>query len=394
MKLSCGAILALSAGAGAAGVAAGKSCTPKAGGSPKVDDVPAIHAAIKACSSGTVVIPKGTTYHVNSQLSLAGCRGCTLQLDGTLQVSADVGYWNNKGRIIYISGVNGATITGSGTIDGNGQASWDYYAKNRGINLPFLVQVDGSANVVVSGITLRNAPMFHVVTSGNSHHIRYSHLTLHSVSKSKAEAMNTDAFDIGASSWVTVEHSTVTNSDDCVVLKPGSDHITVQGMTCTGSHGLSVGSLADGPGVNELVSNSIFRDSLMIDSLKAAGIKYWPGGPHHGTGLVSNVTWQNIQVQNCNYAFQVATCYNSRPAACDKHPSTGRIEGVTVADFTGFTSRGYGTSAVANIDCSRRGSCGIKMRNFGVTSPDKKNQVLCANTPASLGVGCTAGAWG
>lgn len=99
------------------------SCTPKAGGSATVDDTPAIESAIKACPSGNIVIPSGTTYHINSQLSFAGCTGCKFILNGELSVSTDFNYWNNKGEIIYLKNIHGATITGSGTINGNGQAS-------------------------------------------------------------------------------------------------------------------------------------------------------------------------------------------------------------------------------------------------------------------------------
>jgi galacturan 1,4-alpha-galacturonidase len=88
-----------------------------------VDDVPAIQAAIKACPSGTIVIPSDQTYHINSQLSFAGCSGCTFELNGELLASTDFGYWNGKGEIIYLQNIKGATITGSGTINGNGQAS-------------------------------------------------------------------------------------------------------------------------------------------------------------------------------------------------------------------------------------------------------------------------------
>lgn len=99
------------------------TCTPQAGGSPTVDDVPAIESAINACPSGTIVIPSGQTYYINSQLSFAGCSGCTFQIFGELSVSTDLNYWDGKGEIIHLNGISGATIAGSGTINGNGQAS-------------------------------------------------------------------------------------------------------------------------------------------------------------------------------------------------------------------------------------------------------------------------------
>lgn len=246
---------------------------------------------------------------------------------------------------------------------------------------------------MMSGITLKNAPMFHVVTGGNSKNIVYSGLTLYSVSTSSNVAHNTDGFDIGPASYVTVENTKITNDDDCVVLKPGADHITTIGVTCVGSHGLSIGSLAGGAGSDDIVSNSIFKNCTMQGSSKAAGIKYWPGGSSHGTGRVSNVTWDRIVCTSCDYAIQIATCYESTTAQCSANPSTGQISGVVFSDFSGTTS-GHYKDVVANIDCSVEGTCGIQINGFNVKAPDGKSEVLCVNTPGDLGVSCKPGASG
>ncbi|KIN00066.1 glycoside hydrolase family 28 protein [Oidiodendron maius Zn] len=364
-----------------------------AGSSPTVDDVPAIQSAIKSCSSGTIVIPSGKTYYINSQLSFAGCQGCHFQLNGQLFVSTDFNYWNNKGQIISISGINGATISGAGTINGNGQASWDYIVSNTSYKRPYLIRVENSSGITMTGITLKDAPMFHVVTSGNSKNIKYSGMTLHSVSSSSNVAHNTDGFDIGPASYVSVENTQVTNDDDCVVLKPGASYVTVSGVTCTGSHGLSVGSLAGGAASNDVVTNSIFKSCTMKGSSKAAGIKYWPGGSSHGTGMVSNVTWEDIVCDSCDYAIQIATCYESTADQCSASPSTGKIQDVTFSGFSGTTS-GHYKSVVANLDCSKGGTCGITVDGFTVKSPDGVDKMLCANTPSNIGVACSSGASG
>ncbi|KAI8663169.1 putative endo-xylogalacturonan hydrolase A [Fusarium keratoplasticum] len=371
----------------------GTTCTPQTGGSPSVDDVPAIQSAINACPSGTIVIPSGQTYHINSQLSFSGCSGCTLQLNGELSVSTDFTYWDGKGQIIHIQNINGATITGSGTINGNGQASWDHIITTPSYKRPYLIRVDGSTNIKMSGITIKAAPSFHVVTGGNSKNIHYSDLTLYSVSTSANVAHNTDGFDIGPASFVTVENTKVTNDDDCVVLKPGASYVTTTGVTCVGSHGLSVGSLAGSSGSNDIVTNSIFKNCTMSGGMKAAGIKYYPGGSTHGTGSVSNVTWEDIICDSCTYAIQISTCYSSTAADCSTNPSTGKISDVVFSGFSGTTS-GHYKDVVADMDCSVAGTCGIQIQDFTVKAPSGANKVLCANTPANLGVTCTSGASG
>lgn len=269
----------------------------------------------------------------------------------------------------------------------------DYIVTNTSYRRPYLIRVDGSSNIQMSGITLKNAPSFHVVTSGNSQNVVYSDMTLYSVSTSSNVAHNTDGFDIGPASYVTVQNTHVTNDDDCVVLKPGASYVTATGITCVGSHGLSVGSLAGGVGSDDIVTNSIFKNCTMSGVTKAAGIKYYPSGPTHGTGSVSNVTWEDIVCDSCNYAIQISTCYESTSTECSEYPSTGKISDVIFSGFSGTTSGHYG-DVVANIDCSSGGTCGIMIEDFTVKAPDGESEVLCANTPSDIGVTCTSGASG
>ena len=67
---------------------------------------------------------------------------------------------------------------------------------------------------------------------------------------------NTDGFDVGKSQFVTIRNIKVSNQDDCVAFKAGADFASVSNITCTGSHGLSVGSLGGGAGSADTVSAS------------------------------------------------------------------------------------------------------------------------------------------
>lgn len=139
------------------------TCTPVAGGSSSIDDVPAIESAIAACPSGTIYIPPSTTYYVNSQMSFAGCSGCTLQLEGTLKVASDTTYWDGKEYVIQLYDIKGATIkstTGDGLIDGNGQDAYDAYAADSSYGrVKCLLSISGtSSGITVSNIRMKNPP--------------------------------------------------------------------------------------------------------------------------------------------------------------------------------------------------------------------------------------------
>lgn len=103
------------------------TCTPVAGGSSSIDDVPAITSAIASCSSGTIVIPSGSTYYLNSVLDFAGCNGCDFQVEGLLKFSSSTSYWGGRTAMINVNNIKGLKIrslTGKGVIDGNGQDAY------------------------------------------------------------------------------------------------------------------------------------------------------------------------------------------------------------------------------------------------------------------------------
>ena len=101
------------------------TCTPKSGGSSSTDDVPAITSAIASCGKGgTIVIPSGTTYYLNSVLDFAGCVDCDFQVEGLLKFSSSTKYWEGRTAMMNLENIKGIKIqslTGSGIIDGNGQ---------------------------------------------------------------------------------------------------------------------------------------------------------------------------------------------------------------------------------------------------------------------------------
>ncbi|KAI0815460.1 glycoside hydrolase family 28 protein [Xylaria sp. FL0064] len=372
------------------------TCTPKAGGSSSVDDVPAIQSAIAACPSGTIVIPASSTYYINSVFSFAGCSGCTLQVDGLLKVSDDTDYWEGKDAIFEVSSITGAKIyssTGSGVIDGNGEAAWDRFASDSSYDRPTLFWINKSKNIVVQNLQFKDAPNVFHSARGDSSNIQYIDINLSAKSTSDNLPKNTDGWDIGPASYVTIAGATVVNDDDCVALKPGANYVSVTDITCVGSHGLSVGSLGSSAGSTDTVQNIYVNGATMTDSTKAAGIKLYPAGSSHGTAVVKNVTWENVVVDNSDYAFQIQSCYGEDEDYCDSTPSTAQLSGIVVKGFSGKTSSKY-SPTIMNLNCPADGTCGVTMSSITVTPPSGSARVLCANTPSSLGVTCSSGASG
>ncbi|KAH7076343.1 glycoside hydrolase family 28 protein [Paraphoma chrysanthemicola] len=372
-------------------------CTPSSAGNAGTDDVPSIVSAIKTCGNGgTIVIPSGKTYTIRSTLDFAGCTNCDFQLEGTLKVSDDTTYWNGKRAIINIGGVNGLkfrSVTGTGLLDGNGQAAWDKFAGDTTFKRPTLHYITSqSSNVAVSNLRVKNAPnVFFSATSGTTN-INYQSLSLSAVSSNSNRPKNTDGFDI-SSSYTYMYNITVTNDDDCIAFKPGANYVTVDTITCKGSHGLSVGSLGGGAGKTDTVTNIYVTNANMQTSTKAVGIKVYPGGSAHGTAVVRNVTWDGVTVSGCDYAAQIQSCYNEDASYCTSNPSTATIQDVYFKNFKGMTSSKY-SPTTANINCPAKGSCGIHFSDWNIKAPSGTAKVLCANQPSSIGVTCSSGASG
>ncbi|KAF2152791.1 glycoside hydrolase family 28 protein [Myriangium duriaei CBS 260.36] len=374
-------------------------CVPEAAGDLSIDDVPTIEAAIKSCGSGgTISIPAGTTYSIRSPLHFDGCNGCAFEIEGTLLVSDDVDYWSRQSSIIVMSGIKDASMysaTGSGLIDGNGQRAWDAFAGNSSLSRPVLHSIQGgSSNITIRDLKIRNAPTFSFTVGGGSTGINYNGLDLNAVSSSNNVAKNTDGFDIGASTYVTISSTTVTNDDDCVAFKPGSNFATVRNLTCFGSHGVSIGSLGRTPGITDTVSNILVSEIAMHNSTKAVGIKLWPGGSSYGTAVVSNVTFEHVIVASSDYAAQIMTCYGGSSAAyCASNPSTAKISGVVFRDFKGTTSAKYAPN-IANLDCSPKGICDVHLEDWSVKAPKGTATILEDNLPDTTGLPFATGASG
>ncbi|CAG7968098.1 unnamed protein product [Penicillium nalgiovense] len=370
-------------------------CTPAAGGSASIDDVPAITSAIASCGKGgTIVIPAGKTYYLNSPLDFAECVGCDFQVEGLLKFSSSTDIWEGQTAMINIKNIDGLKIrslTGNGVIDGNGQNAWDLFAKDSSYERPTLLYITGGSNIEVSNLRQKNPPNVFNSVKGDTKTAKFFDLKMDATSQSDNEPKNTDGFDIGASTDVTISNVNVKNDDDCVAFKPGADSVTVRNITCTGSHGLSVGSL--GKSSDDFVKNVYVSGATMIKSTKAVGIKTYPSGSDHGMSTVSNVTFTDIVVDGCDYAIQIQSCYGEDEDYCVENPGDADLTDIVFDKISGETSGKY-KAITGNLACGARGTCDVKVDAYTVEASSGGSEVLCANTPSDLGVKCTPGASG
>jgi len=370
------------------------TCTPTSAGDSSIDDVPSISKALSTCGNrGTIIIPAGKTFSIRSPLDFSNCKGCNFQIEGTLKTSDDIEYWKGKTAFFLLQNVVGgsfSSVTGSGVIDGSGQAFWDYFASHKEYQRPLLLFFNGVTNVTFTNIKLMNPPTMFVTVKGNSANVKLSNLVLTAISKSANPPKNTDGFDIGECSNVTLTNMHVTNGDDCVAFENGANYVTVENFTCIGSHGISVGSLGGDAGRAYIVQNVYVSNAKMINCAAATRIKFYPGGPSHGTVAVHNVTYKDITVDNSDYALQIDNCYATDTSKCKEHPSAAKLSNIRFININGKTSKQY-EPIVAKIECPPKGTCDIAFTKWDINAPRGKSTVLCSYYDHPSGIKCTPG---
>jgi len=130
--------------------------------------------------------------------------------------------------LINANSVDGFSISGKGTIDGNGLKFWKSFWQRREenpqctnleVSRPRLVFIQKSNNVRLEGITLRNAGFW------TSHYYKCKNVKVLNIKiaspYSPIKAPSTDAIDIDACSNVLIKGCYMSVNDDAIALKGG-----------------------------------------------------------------------------------------------------------------------------------------------------------------------------
>ena len=187
---------------------------------------------------GVIVVPAGT--YLTGSLFFKQGVNLYVTKGGTLKGSDDISDYklcetriegetcNYFAALINADHVDGFTMCGEGTIDGNGLRSWKAFWLRRGWNpkctnkdeqRPRLVYISNSQNVMIADLHLQNSHFWttHVY---KSNHVKY--LNCHIFSPAKpVKAPSTDAIDIDVCSDFLIKNCYMEVNDDSVVLKGG-----------------------------------------------------------------------------------------------------------------------------------------------------------------------------
>ncbi|KAI9046081.1 extracellular exo-polygalacturonase-like protein [Aspergillus affinis] len=374
-----------------------RTCVVESHNDHATDDSEYILEAVNACNpGGHVLFPREQSYQIGRPLNLTHLSQVDLDIQGAIQFSDDLTYWQNhtfdlefqNSTSFVLLGGKDVNVYGGGSIHGNGQLWWDAYAKDKTIKRPILLATAGLQGGSVSDLNMLSSPFWHNIVM-DSEDVTFHNIYMYSVSDNENFEKNTDGWDTYRSTRITIQNSTVNNGDDCVSFKPNSTDITVRNMHCNGTHGISVGSLGQYPSRVDYVENIHVFNVSMYNSSEGARIKVWPdsyseksssltGGG--GRGLVRNVTYDTMWLDNVDYGLTITQCYGQDDEEeCFKHPAKLNITDVKFHNIRGRTNRVF-APLVAHLVCSSPETCsGIEAKDVDIRSINGSNLVTCRN---------------
>ncbi|KAF9618608.1 hypothetical protein IFM89_002303, partial [Coptis chinensis] len=125
--------------------------------------------------------------------------------------------------------VEGLTLTGGGTFDGQGASSWPLNNCSTNKNcklLPSNVKFLSMTKTRLRGITSTNSKFFHIVLLD----CKDFHGTWIKIS-APANNPNTDGIHIERLTGVLISNSVIGTGDDCISIGHGNSHVTITGIT-------------------------------------------------------------------------------------------------------------------------------------------------------------------
>ena len=207
-----------------------------------------VQAVIDRCAKeggGVVVVPQGTVMtgalffkpgthlHVREGGTLKGSDRIADYPIATTRIEGETCKYFVA--LVNADGLDGFTISGKGTIDGNGLSYWQEFwirrkwnpqCTNKDAQRPRLTYISNSKNVTIQDVHLINSPFWtnHVYKSD---HVRYIDCYIYAPTENiwapepKRGGPSTDAIDIDVCTDVMVHGCFMHVNDDAVVLKGG-----------------------------------------------------------------------------------------------------------------------------------------------------------------------------
>ncbi|KAF1971282.1 putative extracellular polygalacturonase [Bimuria novae-zelandiae CBS 107.79] len=324
-------------------------------------------AAASKASCATIVlsnvaVPSGTTLDLTKLND-----GTTVIFEGT----TTFGYKEWAGPLISVSGTKLTVKGASGSvIDGNGAKWWDGKGSNGGKTKPKFFFAHSMKQSTISNLNVKNTPV-QGFSINSATDLTLDHITIDNTAGDVPNGgHNTDAFDVGSSTGITISNANIKNQDDCLAINSGKN-IHFIGGTCSNGHGLSIGSV--GGRSDNVVDGVVIENSSIFNSDNGVRIKT----VYDATGTVNNVTYRDITLSGITkYGIVIEQDYqNGSPTGT---PTTH----VPITRLTLDGVRGSVTSSGTDVYilCGQGSCSGWTWKGVSLTGGKKSTK--CSNIPS------------
>ncbi|KAJ7628962.1 polygalacturonase [Roridomyces roridus] len=310
-------------------------------------------------SSCTAVIIEAFTVASGETVTIEAASGATVTMTGDITFDKTT----SAGPLFTLDTTNVVFNGGNHNINGNGALYWDGQGTNGGVAKPHpFIKFKGSGTF--EDVTVLNSPA-QAISVGTTGTAVITNVNVNNAAgNTNALGANTDGFDVEGDD-ISIVGGTVNNQDDCVAIN-GGDTITIDNLTCIGSHGISIGSIATG----KSVSNVKIGDNTITGGLYGLRIKVDADATD---ASVSGVTYEGNKISGITeYGVLITQSYPDN----DSTPGTGAP--ITDVTFSGTTTSVSVDSDAFTlvVDC---GACSGTW-NFGsLDASGGKGHIIAAN---------------
>lgn len=282
----------------------------------QTEKIQAVIDKAQQTGGGVVIIPRGT--YLSGSLFFKPGTHLHLEKGGVLKGSDDISHFplvttRMEGQtlkyfaaLVNADRVDGFTISGNGTINGNGLRYWKAFWLRREFNpactnmdemRPRLIYISNSKNIQLSDVRLKNSPFW----TTHLYKCEYAKLlNLHITSPaSPVKAPSTDAIDLDVCHHVLIKGCYMSVNDDAIALKGGKGPFADKDENNGKNYNIIIEDCTFGFNHSALTCGSesihsynvIFRRSTVDNAQRLLQLKMRPDTPqHYEYILLENIT--------------------------------------------------------------------------------------------------------
>lgn len=387
MPLACrplplAVLLGLSAWLGGAASAWARDCDVTAHGAKPNDealDTVGIQAAIEACAAaggGRVVVPNGRfiagSLFLRSNIELHLSHGALLLGSPKLAdyaPSIEPAGSHVEGKrdgLLIAEKVQNVSITGFGTVDGNGESFWEPGFLESGKSRPSLprpmpwVEFRDSRFIVVRDVRFQHSPSYGVAFT-RSQDVNVLNVKIYNDLRSP----NTDGIQVNDSQRVSISGVHISTGDDAIVLK--SDNADVEDVVVSDSVLTSDDTAFKyGTGSTKAIRRVTLRDSTIVNSRLGIGLFMRRGG-----------VYEDLAVRNVRIVGRASRGSTDWPIYLDVDRRSPEFGFGTIRDirFEGLRVESRGNVLIAGNPASKMQGIVLRDVDFRVVEPADLSKV-------------------